>query len=46
MGGIHANLPLALEPAFLLLGVGLVVLALATYDAYRSYGATGGEMDE
>ncbi|MFC6794818.1 hypothetical protein ACFQFH_11340 [Halobaculum halobium] len=48
MGGTHANLPLALGPAFVVLGVGVVVLALATYDAYRSYdaadadGASGG----
>ena len=42
MGGTHANLPLALGPAFLVLGVGVLVLALATYDAYRSYDAAGG----
>ncbi|GAA0207134.1 MULTISPECIES: hypothetical protein [Halobaculum] len=42
MGGTHANLPLALGPAFVVLGVGVLVLALATYDAYRSYDATGG----
>ncbi|QZX98383.1 hypothetical protein [Halobaculum rubrum] len=39
MGGTHANLPLALGPAFVVLGVGVLVLALATYDAYRSYDA-------
>lgn len=45
MGGTHANLPLALGPAFVVLGVGVVVLALATYDAYRSYDAAGGVDD-
>ncbi|MXR39948.1 hypothetical protein GRX01_01045 [Halobaculum sp. WSA2] len=46
MGGTHANLPLALGPAFVVLGVGVLVLALATYDAYRSYDAAGGGVDE
>lgn len=45
MGGTHANLPLALGPAFVVLGVGVLVLALATYDAYRSYDAAGGLED-
>lgn len=46
MGGTHLDLPLALGPSFLVLGVAVVVLAVATYDAYRSYDAAGGDGDE
>lgn len=46
MGGTHVDLPLALGPSFVVLGLGVLVLALATYDAYLSYGANGGGIDE
>lgn len=46
MGGTHLDLPLALGPAFVVLGVAVAVLVVATYDAYRSYDAAGGEADE
>lgn len=42
MGGTHVDLPLALGPALAVLGLGVLVLALATYDAYLSYDAAGG----
>lgn len=46
MGGTHVDLPLALGPALVVLGLAVVVLALATYDAYRSYESAGGVPDE
>lgn len=42
---VLSDLPLALGPALALIALGTVVLAVAAYDAYRSYVAgrpTGG----
>jgi len=46
MGGTHVDLPLALGPALVVLGLGVLVLLLTTYDAYLSYEAAGGGVDE
>lgn len=46
MAGTHLDLPLALGPSLVVLAVAVVVLAVATYDAYRSYDAAGGAPDE